>query len=112
MKGIAVRTILLFLIGILVVALIVYLVYTTFSGTSLSQQDCRSMMVGWCTTCWTATKNVGAACAANWDAAACQVGPAASQELIDCASDYFGITITATNLCRYYREECANFIPM
>jgi len=51
MKGIAIQTILLLLIGVLVVGLLVYFVYRTFSGTSLNQQECREKVISWCSTC-------------------------------------------------------------
>jgi len=111
-KGIAIQTILLLLIGVLVAGVLVYFVYRYFSGGSLSREDCRGIMVGWCTTCWTATRNVGAVCATDWNAVACKVGPPASEELVNCASDYFQITIASVNLCQGYSDECANFIPM
>ncbi len=50
-KGIAIETILYLLLGIIVVGIIVYLVYTYSSGGQLSEQQCRSNIINWCTGC-------------------------------------------------------------
>lgn len=50
-KGIAVNTILYLLVGIIVVGIVVYMVYTYVLGAPLSEAQCRSMIVTWCTGC-------------------------------------------------------------
>jgi len=50
-KGIAIRTILYLLLGVLVVAILVYLVYTYTTGPSMDIQDCRSRVTNWCNSC-------------------------------------------------------------
>lgn len=50
-KGIAIRTILYLLLGILVVGIVVYLVYTYVTGPGMDIQDCRARVQNWCTSC-------------------------------------------------------------
>jgi len=50
-KGIAIQTILYLLVGVLVVAVVIYLVYTYAAGPGLDQQQCRSLVQNWCTSC-------------------------------------------------------------
>ena len=50
-KGIAIRTILLLLVGTVVAAIIIYLVYTYTQTPGLSAQECRSRLISWCTGC-------------------------------------------------------------
>jgi hypothetical protein len=50
-KGIAINTILYLLVGILVVAVLVYLVYTYAVGPGMDIQDCRSRVQNYCTSC-------------------------------------------------------------
>ena len=62
-KGIAINTILYLLLGVVVVGIIVYLVYTYAAGTQLSQQECRSRVITWCTGCsvagWESVGSIG-----------------------------------------------------
>jgi len=50
-KGIAIRTILTLLLGVLVVGILVYMVYTYATGPGLDMEGCRSRVVNWCTGC-------------------------------------------------------------
>jgi len=50
-KGIAINTILYLLLGVLVVGVVVYLVYTYVTGAGLDVQSCRSIVQNWCTSC-------------------------------------------------------------
>jgi hypothetical protein len=50
-KGIAIQTILMLLVGILVVGIIVYMVYRYFVGAPLGEQECRSRVTSWCSSC-------------------------------------------------------------
>ena len=50
-KGIAVNTILYLLLGVLVVGIVIYLVYTYALGPGMSIQDCRSRVQNWCNSC-------------------------------------------------------------
>jgi len=81
-KGIAVRTILLLVIGILVAGILVYMVYRSFTGTTLSQEECRSRAISYCTLCYTS----------NW-LSEIEAGAAA------CTADYFGTGWTDTSDC-------------
>lgn len=54
-KGIAIRTILLLLIGVLVAGILIYLVYSYGTGSAtLSISECISKVTSWCTACMTA----------------------------------------------------------
>ena len=48
-KGIAIHTILLLLVGVLVVGILVYLVYKSISGSTLSKYECQTHAISWCT---------------------------------------------------------------
>ncbi len=50
-KGIAIRTILLLVVGILVVGILVYLVYSYTSSGQLSVYECRVRLTELCTQC-------------------------------------------------------------
>lgn len=50
-KGIAIRTILYLLLGVIVVGILVYMVYTYTGGAQLDEQQCRSRVITWCTGC-------------------------------------------------------------
>jgi hypothetical protein len=50
-KGIAIRTILLILIGVVVLAVMVYLVYGTTTESPLSSTACMGKVIEWCTRC-------------------------------------------------------------
>jgi hypothetical protein len=50
-KGIAINTILYLLIGVLVVGVIVYLIYTYATGAGMDIADCRSRVQNWCGSC-------------------------------------------------------------
>jgi hypothetical protein len=54
-KGIATQTILLMLVGIIVVGIIIYIVYRSLTGPSLSEGECRARMINACMMC----ENVG-----------------------------------------------------
>jgi len=94
-KGIAVRTILLLVIGILVAGILVYMVYRSFTGTTLSQEECRSRAISYCTLCYTS----------NWQSEI-KAGAAA------CTADHFGTTWSDTSDCTdtIVQEDCKAFI--
>jgi hypothetical protein len=73
-KGIAVQTILLLLVGILTVGVIIYAVYTLTSGSTMSELQCRGLIISWCTSC----SNLGYPAG----------GPGMSDKLKDCAQKY------------------------
>ena len=50
-KGIAIQTILLLLVGIFVVGILVYLVYSYTRSPTLSTMECRTIATSWCTSC-------------------------------------------------------------
>jgi len=89
-KGIAIRTILLLLIGILVVSILTYLVYSYSTGSTLSEYECRGKMVSWCTGC----SNAG------WSSTVTGGSPL-------CANDYW--TISHDNCDAF--DDCSRFIP-
>jgi len=51
MKGIAIETILMLLVGILVVGIIVYMVYRYMLSPSLTIEECRQLGVNFCSSC-------------------------------------------------------------
>ncbi len=50
-KGIAIRTILLLVIGVLIAGILVYFVYSYTSTPTLGKTECMSKVTSWCTTC-------------------------------------------------------------
>jgi hypothetical protein len=52
-KGIAIETILYLLIGVLVVGIVVYLVYTYVFNPVPEMTQCRALATTWCTSCKT-----------------------------------------------------------
>jgi hypothetical protein len=80
-KAIAINTILLLVVGLIVVGVIVYLVYTFTSGPTLSVQDCKTKIIQYCTLC----ANVG------W------TGIDTPQTLIDCGNKYPELSVWRDN---------------
>jgi len=110
-KGIAIRTILLLLIGVLVAGLLIYYVYRSFSGSAMSREECRSRAVSWCTSCWNAMNAQGGNCPGSWAPGDCpNSGPTSSNELQTCSATYY--SPGATPDCRGMRNWCKNFIPI
>jgi len=106
-KGIAIRTILLLLIGVLVAGLLVYFTYRYFSGSALSREDCRARAISWCTGCWNAMNAAGSS---DWTADA---GPDPSEELENCVDDYYPpYDLSGATNCKGYKTFCEAFIPM
>lgn len=99
-KGIAVTTIIKFLLGLLVLVILAYLVYSVFFAPPLSESDCRTKMTSWCSSCsllaggeaWSGGSEVGA-------------------DLSKCASTHWGITLDATDDCTLHESDCAPFLP-
>jgi hypothetical protein len=56
-KGIAIRTILLLVVGLIVVGVLVYLVYSYSTSGQLSVHECRVRLIELCTQC--SLKNFG-----------------------------------------------------
>ncbi len=48
-KGIAIRTILLLLVGVIVAGVLIYLVYSVTTGSTLSSTACQSRVISYCT---------------------------------------------------------------
>jgi len=91
-KGIAITSILLLTVGIIVSGIVIYQVYRTTTGTQLSEHECRTRMVNWCTGCWN-TRWLGTM--------------GMNSELLDCASEYWGISHTDCDA----ETHCSGFIP-
>jgi len=79
-KGIAIETILYLLLGIIVVGIIIYLVYTYTTGGQLNEQQCRSKVISWCTGC----------SVANWAAGTGTLPSATEGDVEKCIETYFG----------------------
>lgn len=71
-KGIAISTILYLLVGVLVVGIVIYLVYTYVMNPILPETQCRALATSWCTNCKTV----------DWAV----TGPGASDDLEDCVT--------------------------
>jgi hypothetical protein len=91
MKGIAIQTILLLLVGVLVVGILVYMVYRYTAGKTLSAYDCKALFVGWCTNCYN-TKGTGTT----------KVGETISK----CLLDTMGIDFGKDNDCTTAKSYC------
>jgi len=52
-KGIAIQTILLLLVGVIVAAILIYLIYSYATTPTLSITECQSRIISWCTQCKT-----------------------------------------------------------
>ena len=78
-KGIAINTILYLLLGVLVVGILVYLVYTYTTGTQLSEQQCRARIISWCTGC----------SVSNWADGTGGLPSATEGDVEKCIEDYF-----------------------
>ena len=53
-KGIAIQTILMLTIGVIVVGILAYMVYSYTSGSALSVNECRAKLIDVCTRCMVA----------------------------------------------------------
>jgi len=51
MKGIAIQTILVLLVGMLVAGIVIFLVYSYSTSSGLSKNECMSIIFDICTTC-------------------------------------------------------------
>jgi len=100
-KGIAIETILYLLVGILVVGIVIYLVYTYVIGAPIGEQQCRSMAITWCTGC----KNANGG---DWTQ---DVGTLATDDLGTCAGKYFS-GFPASKKCVDAETFCSTFIPV
>ena len=87
-KGIAIRTILLLLVGTVVAAIIIYLVYTYTQTPGLSAQECRARLISWCTGCV-----ASATSPTSWSTTVTM----ASQFITDCAYKLGQIGISGVN---------------
>jgi len=94
-KGIAITTILLLTVGIIVSGLVIYQVYRSFTGSVLSEHECRTRMISWCTGCMNA----------GWSATA---GLPMTSESSTCANKYFGAPPSNCDA----RAWCSGFIPI
>jgi len=98
-KGIAITTILTLVVGIVVVGIIIYLVYTYVLTPVIPENECRALAVSWCTQCgmnWTTTIK-------------------ASTNLQNCASTYFSSGAPSSNWqCNNANSKtwCKAFIPV
>lgn len=91
-KGIAINTILYLLVGIIVVGIVVYMVYTYVLGAPISENECRAMIVTWCTGCVNS----------QWGD-----GNGATAALQKCATSYFSPPSTAwTGTCLLTTCDC------
>ena len=107
-KGIAVRTILLLVVGVLVAGVLVYIVYRNFVASSLSESDCRARIVSWCTSCKIAMDSEGGTCPDTWGTG-CEVGPSPGDDVKNCENDYYKASIKG---CKDQKSFCQGFVPL
>ena len=50
-KGIATETIIKIMLGLIVVAIILYLIYKFVLKSPISPEECKARLVSWCTSC-------------------------------------------------------------
>ena len=93
-KGIAIQTILLILIGVIVVGIITYLVYTVMMTPTLSTKECETRFFSWCTYCM----NLGRT----------STSPIPTDFYNSCRDKLstIGITIATTSRCNNIYNEC------
>jgi hypothetical protein len=96
MKGIAIQTILLLLVGILVVGILVYMVYRYTAGKSLSSDECRAQFIVWCTNCYSANITKGA-------------GGTLPSTLHDCLLGTMNIDLATSSTCATAKSYCQQF---
>jgi hypothetical protein len=101
-KGIATETILYLLVGIIVVGILIFLVYKYVLTSQLSSDQCRGLMIGWCTTC-------NSVCTGDWSTCSGGTDPANVNGLTTCVSTYFGITLTSADKCKNHQADCKIF---
>jgi len=110
-KGIATQTILLLLLGILVVAIIAYLVYKYAFNPVLPKEVCRSRAVSWCTLCKNAYGS-GFNCPSDGTPPDPDCYVPVGDDLIECAAEYFSPVPAncGTECCHQANVWCAAFI--
>jgi len=98
-KGIAIHTILLLVVGLIAVGVIAYVVYTSFTGSTLGREECRARLISYCTSCQVA----------GWTGA----GPSLDDLADECCNKYFGSGFGPTYNCDESKviDLCRGFIP-
>lgn len=91
-KGIAISMILLLIVGVLVAGVTVYYTYRSLSGSTLSEHECRGMMISWCMGCGNL----------NWEG-----GTGMDSALSECATAHWGISHTDCDA----EDDCNAFLP-
>jgi len=99
-KGIAVSTVLKFLLGLLVLVILAYIVYSIFYAPPLSEADCRAKFVSWCSSCEVLSGG------GDWTG-----GSEAGADLANCVTMHYGITLDETDDCTDHETDCAVFLP-
>ena len=92
-KGVAIHYIVALVIGMVVVVVVVYWVYKSFSSTVISAQECEAKFVDWCTLC---LNN-------NWQ------GGSLPSEISNCLSTTYGISLPANSDCQAAKNNCNSF---
>jgi len=103
-KGIATETVLYLLVGIVVVGILIFLVYKYVLTSSMSADQCKGVLISWCTSCKLACTT------ADWSTA-CGTDPGTGVSGdTGCAEKYFGFTITSDDKCKGHKSDCSAFI--
>ncbi len=76
MKGVAVPYVIAILLGVIVLAVAIYIIYKVVTEGALECEECRAKFTGWCSTCYLANS----ADPANWQNEGSELG----DELYEC----------------------------
>jgi len=96
-KGIATETIIKIMLGLIVVAIILYLIYKFVLKSPIGSEECKARLVSWCTSCKIA----------NYDAVLDM-----SNELQDCLDKYKFVHVHSTCKDLNVPDECKPYLPM
>lgn len=105
-KGIAINTILYLLLGILVVGILVYLVYTYTTSPGLDINNCRSIVTNWCNSCmiagWPAGFSQKTSTDKEYKCISSYFSAGTLKAIIDCNTTYGVVGDTKTNTCKQF----------
>jgi hypothetical protein len=96
-KGIATETIIKIMLGLIVVAIILYLIYKFVLKSPIAPEECKSRLVSWCTSC--KISNFGA-------------DIVMSSDLQDCLDKYKFVSVHLTCRDLNVAKECTPYLPI
>ena len=92
---ITISTILKLVLGVLVVAIVVYIIFRYVLKSPIPEQECRTRLAAWCVSC-----------RINEYQAAIDMG----QDLKDCATEY-SLIGAPFNTCQGHETDCKGYLP-